>query len=96
MESPSSATSQAAVQTLTADGANSADVDPEIESHNLAIQSDDSHRSPVSEPHSLSGAVDAVVMPTSNELAKESVVIVGSELAGRGPCLLYTSDAADE
>ena len=84
METSSAVASHDAAETSSADGANSSTVDREIESNNLVMQYDDNQPPSMSQPHCLSGAVGAVVLQTSHELAKESTVVVESEHSVRG------------
>ena len=84
IELPSSATSHSTVQTSADDAADSSNGGGEKEPHGLAIETDGSGSPSVPQPHSLSGAVEAVVMQTCNELAKESVVAVESQRPGHG------------
>jgi len=83
VDSSSSTVSHTAVETYTADGANSSNMDTETESHSAMMQSNDTESSSEPQPRGSCSAVEAVVMQTASELAKESTVAVESEHTGR-------------
>lgn len=77
MELRSSKSNHTAVQTCSTGGADASNVDGETGSQYLVMRSPS-----VSQPHSYSSAVEAVVTQTTNELTKESMVVVDSDHAG--------------